>query len=148
MGCQSLPVPEPAPTPTQTSVAERTGPTLPEDASANEIARTLIATERNAAIAGDLATLAAIWAPDATIVDGRTSAYTGDDYVWRGLPAILDRYELAVQPSPPPQFSEEELQSIHIESATDTRIQASLGVDRWTIVFDNNRWQLHQLRYN
>ena len=67
-------------------------------------AMALIQSERESAIAGDLATLPTLWTEDARIVDGRGTEDEADDYVWQGRDAIMDRYELAVLPAPPPPF--------------------------------------------
>ena len=58
----------------------------------------LIVAERDASGARDLSTLSLLWRQDAQIVDGRNTADSADDYTWQGLPAILDRYQLAVFP--------------------------------------------------
>src|SRR5215216_5075995 len=91
--------PDLLPTPLPTA-----GPLPPPivSATAPETLPALIVAERQASITGNLPLLAALWANDGRIVDGRGSAELNDDYRWVGRAAILDRYELAVFPAPPP----------------------------------------------
>ena len=124
--------------------------TLPPgvDAAAPEQAvPALILAERQAAIDGDLALLSRLWASDARIVDGRGTPDSADDYVWQGRDAILDRYTLAVFPSPPPPLNHEQLADLVLTVEGDAA-HAELGVDRWRIVRLDGRWLLAELRYN
>ncbi len=107
----------------------------------------LIATERQAAIDGDLVLLSRLWAPDARIVDGRGTPDSADDYVWQGCDAILDRYALSVFPAPPPPLSREQLADLVLTVEGDAA-HAELGVDRWRFVRQNGHWLLAELRYN
>lgn len=103
--------------------------------------------ERLAAGDGDLGLLRQLWAVDARIVDGRGTPEDSDDYVWAGRDAILDRYELAVFPAPPPPLDNAQLAALAITVEGGTA-QAELGVDRWRFVYRDGRWLLAELRYN
>lgn len=106
----------------------------------------LVVAERQAARSGDIATLAQLWAADARIIDGRGTPDPSDDYRWSGRAAILDRYRLAVFPSPPPPLSEADLQTAPLQISGD---QAELhrNGDRWRFVYQDGRWWLLELRY-
>lgn len=108
---------------------------------------TLVLVEREASIKSNLPLLASLWAEDGRIVDGRGSAVTGDDYVWNGRAAILDRYRLAVFPAPPPPLSATELAGAApvVEGDSATLIN---GVDRWRFVQRDGRWWLQELVYD
>ena len=96
---------------------------------------------------GDLALLSRLWAPDARIIDGRSTPDSADDYVWQGRDAILDRYTLAVFPAPPPPLSREQLADLDM-TVEDDAAYAELGGDRWRFVWQDGRWLLAELRYN
>lgn len=113
-----------------------------------QVASALIAAEREAARAGDLEFLTELWAPDARIVDGRATDDPADDYVWQGRDAIIDRYVIAVLPAPPPPPDSALFESLNVITSTDDNVQVELGVDRWTLVLKDGRWQLSELRYN
>jgi hypothetical protein len=118
------------------------------DAAAPEQAvPALILAERQAAMNGDLALLSRLWAPDARIIDGRSTPDSADDYVWQGRDAILDRYTLAVFPAPPPPLSREQLADLDM-TVEDDAAYAELGGDRWRFVWQDGRWLLAELRYN
>lgn len=104
----------------------------------------LIAAERSAARAGDLALLAQLWAADARIVDGRDTPTADDDFVWQGRPAILDRYRLAVFPAPPPALDSLPAAAI-TEQGGEARV--TLGRDRWVFRQEDGRWWIEELRY-
>jgi hypothetical protein len=103
----------------------------------------LVAAEREASIAGDLAMLETLWTPDARIIDGRNTATADDDYVWDGRDAILDRYVVAVFPNPPPAATFEDLK-IDVNDQTAT---GHIQGDRWRFVFAEGRWWLAELTY-
>ncbi len=107
----------------------------------------LIRMEREASIAGNLPLLAALWAEDGRIVDGRGTAESHDDYVWQGRAAILDRYTLAVFPAPPPPLTVADLATANVVVEGDTATLAN-GGDRWRFVRQEGRWWLQQLVYN
>ena len=107
----------------------------------------MVAAERKASGDGDLATLAALWAADARIVDGRGTVDDEDDYVWQGHDAVMDRYTLAVLPVPPPQLDSSQLAEMIVKVDQGTAY-ASLGVDTWTLRWQDDRWWLTELRYN
>ena len=112
------------------------------------IATALIASEREASIAGDTHLLTDLWASDARIIDGRGTDDPADDYVWQGRGAILDRYAIAVFPAPPPPLDPSLLDSIDIIVDADGSVHAELGVDRWKFVQQDDGWRLLELRYN
>lgn len=104
----------------------------------------LIVAEREASSSRDLTTLSLLWRHDARIVDGRTTADSTDDYTWQGLPAILDRYELAVFPNPPPPFEE----SLTFDVANEgDEASVVYGVDEWRFVYTDGRWWIVELAY-
>lgn len=104
----------------------------------------LVAAERNAAAARDLATLQQLWAEDARIIDSRGTAAPADDYRWQGRAAILDRYAVAVFPAPPPPVTAApHLALVH----NGDRVTATAGVDRWRFTFAAGRWWLQELAY-
>ncbi len=135
----------------------------------DEIFPLLIAEERVLIAARDLEGLAALWDTNAQIIDQRSTEEPEDDYIWRGIPALLDRYELAVFPfSPPPieppsdlvitcrngQSSpsaaedENETACLEIDFAEGLILDAKNGGDLWSFVYREGRWWLLQLRYN
>lgn len=130
-----LPTPAPQPTPPAPAfVAADAAVALPQ----------LVAAERDAAIRGDRALLAQLWAPSARIVDSRGTSAPEDDYIWPDRAAILDRYDLAVFPSPPPAFATLPQFSPQVEGDFAT---ATLGNDAWRFQWDGQRWWLLELRY-
>ncbi len=139
IGCaRKAPVlPTPAPQPTPTAPAFVT-------AAAEVALPQFVASERDAAIRGDRPLLAQLWAPDARIVDSRGTPEPADDFIWAGRAAILDRYDLAVFPSPPPAFATPP--AFRPQVAGDIAA-ASLGNDAWRFQWDGQRWWLLELRY-
>jgi hypothetical protein len=113
----------------------------------NEALPALVAAERQASIEGNAALLAQLWAEDARIFDGRGTPAPEDDYVWAGQPAILDRYELAVFPSPPPPLPADAFAEAAIQVNGDQAALERNG-DRWRFVYRDGRWWLLELRYN
>lgn len=108
---------------------------------------TWVVIEREASASGNLALLAALWAEDGRIVDGRGTVSPTDDYVWSGRAAILDRYEIAVFPAPPPLLTIDDLADATLTMEAE---QATLinGGDRWQFILRDGRWWLHQLVYS
>lgn len=104
----------------------------------------LVAAERAAASSRDRGLLAQLWAPAARIIDSRGTPAPADDYAWVGRAAILDRYDLAVFPSPPQPFAAPPAFTPQI--AGDTAA-ATLGNDAWRFHWDGERWWLLELRY-
>lgn len=138
-GATQLPTP-PSPTASPSPpalISEVTAETLP----------LLVIAEREASIQGNLPLLAALWAEDGQIIDGRGSAETDDDYRWAGRAAILDRYELAVFPAPPPPLTPAELESatLTVDGENATLVN---GNDRWRFVLRDGRWWLYELTYS
>lgn len=134
----SLPTPAPTATPPAPAIVSATdASTLPA----------LVVAEREASIAGNLPLLATLWAEDGRIVDGRGSAEPGDDYIWAGRAAILDRYKLAVFPAPPPPLTLPELAgaTVTVEGENATLVN---GGDRWRFVQRAGRWWLQELVYS
>ena len=131
------PIPPPAIASLPNAIEERSPSSIPD----------VVAAERDASADGDLATLAALWAADARIVDGRGTVDTEDDYVWQGHDAIMDRYVLAVLPVPPLPLDPSQLAEMIVEIDQDTAY-AILGIDRWTLRWQDGRWWLTELRYN
>lgn len=130
-----------APPPLSSIVAE-----VSAEISAEELP-TLVVTEREASIAGDLPLLTTLWAEDGRIVDGRGSSQENDGLIWQGRAAILDRYQLAVFPAPPPPLTLTELAdaTLTVEGDNATLIN---GGDRWRFVLKEGRWWLQELVYN
>jgi hypothetical protein len=133
-------------TPSPSPTAIPTTPTLVTEASGDTLA-TLIVAEREASIRGDAPLLAALWAEDGRIIDGRGSVTQDDDYVWAGRAAILDRYEVAVFAAPPPPLTLEQFDSAvpSVEGESATLIY---GNDRWRFVQREGRWWLYELTYS
>ena len=136
------PTPTPFPLPTPAGTA-----TVTAASTVPATLLTLILDERAAAIAGDAATLADLWAADAVMVDGRATADPADDYVWRGRDALLDRYRLAVFPAPPSPLADADLTGALIEVSGDQATVVN-GGDRWRMTQIEGRWWLLELRYN
>jgi hypothetical protein len=107
----------------------------------------LVIAERDAAIEGNLPLLASLWAENGRIVDGRGSAADDDDYVWAGRAAILDRYRLAVFPTPPPPLTPPELDDAILTVEGDSATLLN-GDDRWRFVLQDGRWWLQELIYS
>jgi len=103
--------------------------------------------EREASISGNLPLLAALWAEDGRIVDGRESQDTSDDYVWNGRAAILDRYRLAVFPAPPPPLALSDLAGVTLTVDGDSATLIH-GGDHWRFRLRNGRWWLQELVYS
>lgn len=116
-------------------VQEITAATLP----------TLVMIEREASIEGNLPLLASLWAEDGRIVDGRGTSEQEDDLVWDRRAAILDRYQLAVFPAPPPPLTSTEDAILTVEGDTATLINQN---DRWRFVLREGRWWLQELAYS
>jgi len=102
----------------------------------------LILAERNAAATLDLATLAALWDADASIREVRGAPGPADDYTWRGRAAILDRYTVAVFPSPPPPL--QTLPPIQVAVRGDSATVHN-GVDTWHFTRRDGRWWIREL---
>jgi hypothetical protein len=140
-GCQSpgaLPSSAIAPTP----------PSLPLASEPATIAIPhLLATERSAAAAGDLLLLGQLWSEDGRIIDQRATADPADDYLWQGRAAIVDRYQLAVIPNPPPPLPIDRVTGLSLHVAGDEASLINDG-DRWRFVYREGRWWLHELIYN
>jgi hypothetical protein len=123
----------------------------PPPAFVNEVSAgtlpTLVIAERDASIEGNLPLLASLWAENGRIVDGRGSTADDDDYIWAGRAAILDRYQLAVFPAPPPPLTVPELDdaTLTVEGESATLIN---GGDRWRFVLQDGRWWLQELVYS
>lgn len=115
-------------------------------APADQALPSLVLAERQASAAADLSILAQLWSVDATIVDSRGTSEAQDDYIWTGRPAILDRYRLAVFPSPPPLLNEADLQTAAIELDGDQATLQRNG-DRWRFVQQDGRWWIQELVY-
>ncbi|MFM7174085.1 MAG: hypothetical protein ACKO4U_13730 [Caldilinea sp.] len=111
---------------------------------ADEALPALVLAERAAAQAGDLALLAELWAEDATLVDRRGTDNPADDLRWVGRAAILDRYQLAVFPAPPPPFAATPTLAFQLEGQ---HARATLGHDRWRFLWKDGRWWLQELVY-
>ena len=124
----------PAPPPAPAFVTADAATALPQ----------LVAAERAAAGSRDRSLLAQLWAPAARIVDSRGTPAPADDYVWAGRAAILDRYELAVFPSPPAPFAAPPAFTPQIDGDIAA---AALGSDAWRFHWDGERWWLLELRY-
>jgi hypothetical protein len=103
--------------------------------------------EREASIQGNLPLLAALWAEDGRIVDGRGSVETSDDYIWTGRAAILYRYQLAVFPSPPPPLTPPDLASATLSVQGNHATLVNAG-DRWRFTRQEGRWWLQELVYS
>jgi hypothetical protein len=122
-------------------------PSLPaevEQAAADALPA-LILAERAASIAGDEETLRVLWLPDATIIDGRGTADTSDDFRWQGWPALRSRYRLAVFPAPPPPLDRADDGTL-VETGVRAGYQRS--GDQWTAVQRDGRWWLESLAYS
>jgi len=123
-------------------------PALPTLAAAyqpaDEALPALVLAERAAARAGDLALLAELWADDATLVDRRGTDSPADDLRWVGRAAILDRYQLAVFPAPPPPFAATPTLAFQLDGQ---HAHATLGHDRWRFLWKDGRWWLQELVY-
>lgn len=102
----------------------------------------LVQSERNAAAALDLATLAALWAEDARIVERRDVENPDDDYTWQGRDAILDRYVVAVFPNPPGEMDEPPGGEVAVNGDRATMVN---GVDSWGFVWREGRWWIVEL---
>lgn len=135
-GCAPTPVRSPAPTPPPVAapafVADPPEVALPA----------LVAAERQAAAERNLPLLATLWATDAQVVDSRNTVDAGDDYLWRGHAAVLDRYVVAVFPNPPVPFAEPPALEITV---TGDEATGQLGQDAWRFVWRDGRWLLAEL---
>jgi hypothetical protein len=112
-----------------------------------ETLTTLVVVERDASIQGNLPLLESLWAENGRIVDGRGSVEEADDYVWSGRAAILDRYQLAVFPAPPPPLTLAELANATLIVEGDGATLINDG-DRWRFLLQDGRWWLQELVYS
>lgn len=138
-GAPAAPFQPPSPVATATQAV---APPAEVYSSAAEAAPALILAERRAASSGDLAALAALWADDAQVVETRNTADTGDDYRWSGRRAVLDRYVVAVFPSPPPPLEALTAAAPSVEGDRATLVN---GVDHWTFIRRDGRWWIEGL---
>ncbi len=113
-------------------------------APAEEAIPQMIAAERGASRSGDLPLLAQLWAPDGRIVDTRGTADPADDFVWPTRSAILDRYEVAVFPAPPPALDGPPVPALSVQGDT---VDAVNGQDHWRFVNAGGRWWIAELQY-
>lgn len=107
----------------------------------------LVRIERTASIEGNLPLLAALWAEDARMVDGRGTPDPADDYIWQGRAAILSRYTLAVFPAPPPPLNAADLAATTLTLSGGTATLVN-GGDRWRMIQRSGRWWLLELVYS
>lgn len=136
----------PLPTPLPTTLSGNIAPPAFVAAPADQALPALVLAERQASAAGDLSILAQLWSADAAIVDSRGTSETQDDFVWAGRPAILDRYRLAVFPSPPPPLGEADLQTATLQVDGRNATLQRNG-DRWRFVQQDGRWWIQELVY-
>jgi hypothetical protein len=134
-------------TPPPTAVTAPAPPPAFVFAPAAEALPALVAAEREAARRGDVPLLAQLWAEDALIIDGRGTTDLADDYRWQGRAAILDRYRLAVFPSPPPPLDNPALPEAVI-TGDGTAATLIVDGDRWRFAHRAERWWLLELAYN
>ena len=111
---------------------------------AEEAIPQLIMLEREATVDGNLTVLAELWHPQARIVDGRNTLTAADDYRWEGHAAVMDRYQVAVFPAPPPPFTAQPAPTMTID---DDHATARNQGDRWQFVREQGRWWLLELVY-
>jgi hypothetical protein len=133
-----------APTRISPTVVPTIAPPAFVSAPAEEAIPQLIAAEREASRSGDLGLLAQLWAPDGRIVDTRGTADPADDFVWPNRSAILDRYEVAVFPAPPPALDGPPAPSLSVQGDT---VDAVNGQDHWRFVNAGGRWWIAELQY-
>ncbi|NUQ38909.1 MAG: DUF4440 domain-containing protein [Caldilineales bacterium] len=115
----------------------------------------LLQAESEGVVQQDMARLTAIWAEEAVVVDAKhTPDDPGDDAVWRGIDAILDRYVVLVFPGNPQSAGKIDV-SLEIageeataRSTTQIGEELSPGGDRWTFRRRDGRWQITSLTYN
>lgn len=133
-----------APAPTRILPAPVVLPTPPAFVfAAPEIALpALIVAERQVASDRNLPLLAVLWAEESRIVDSRNTTDPADDYVWEGHAALMDRYVLAVFPSPPQPFAA--LPGLEFTLDGDGATGRN-GQDRWRFVRQDGRWWLQEL---
>jgi len=135
-------------TPTHVAPATPPPPTLDPTTIAfasedGEIAAPLLVqAERNAAAAGDMALLAALWTNNARIVEARDPTDESDDYTFAGRQAVLDRYLVAVAQNRPTPLDTPPSAPVTVAGETATMIN---GVDTWTFVLREGRWWIHSL---
>ncbi len=143
-GCSS--VPAPTPTPPQSPFESTLDPAMVSALAADAAVAVpaLIVAERTASAATNLAILSSLWHPKARIVDGRDTSDPADDYIWQDRAAILDRYELAVFPNPPPLFEATPMFDLVQDGLSVTVVN---GVDEWQFVYEDGRWWITELAY-
>ncbi len=115
----------------------------------------LLEAEGAAVVSQDIEKLAALWAEDSVVTDARhTPADTGDDAIWRGSDAILDRYVSLVFPGHPAFARPADVQiTINGDTATarsTTRIghEISPAGDLWAFRRGAKGWVITALTYN
>jgi hypothetical protein len=112
--------------------------------AAEEAIPQMIAAEREASRTGDLPLLAQLWVEDGRIVDTRGTADAADDFVWPSRAAILNRYEIAVFPAPPPGLEGLPQPQITVNGATAVAVN---GKDMWWFAREDGRWFAVKLQY-
>ena len=145
-GCSGPAPASPAPAPT---------PMIPAFDDDETAIRWLLQAESRGVVSQDMDLLAALWAPDAVVIDAKhTPDDASDDARWQGVDAVLDRYVTLVFPGNPTVAAPVDVQ-IRIDGDTaaaraTTRINDELspGGDEWTFVKRDGRWWIQSLTYN
>lgn len=107
----------------------------------------LVNAERTAAHERNLALLASLWAEAGEVVDGKATADTNDDYHWQGRAAVLDRYQVAVFPNPPPLREGTPALELRVDGSHAYAVDSE-NHDQWEFTFQQGRWWLLVLRYS
>lgn len=119
-------------------------PSLPFAGDSVEAIPKLVQFENQACLERNITQLGLLWATESRVVDGRGTADPADDFIWTGYAAIMDRYQLAVFPNPPPPLTLPDL------PVTVTGDQATLrnGQDHWRFIYEDGRWWISELVYS
>ncbi|MEM7125268.1 MAG: hypothetical protein AAF702_03005 [Chloroflexota bacterium] len=125
-----------------------------------------IVEERQLIATQNLVGLGLLWSKDAQIIDGRSTESTEDDYIWSGRAAILDRYKVAVFPTPPPLLdlpTDLEIECVNTNGQPSDALDCMLadsefreallvrvkrGGDLWEFTWQEGRWWISGLTYS
>lgn len=129
--------------------------TAPAPVSDEEAIATVLLAESQGVLQQDMGLLASLWLDDAMVTDARhTPDDPGDDAVWNGIDAVMDRYVVLVFPGNPqvaaPQILSLELlgDEAVVRSTTHIGDEVSFQGDEWRLRKVDGRWAIAALTYN
>lgn len=142
-------------TPAVTQADDAAPVAAPAPVSDDQAIADVLQAESIGVLQQDMDMLASLWLDDSTITDARhTPADLGDDAVWNGIDAIMDRYVVLVFPGNPqvaaPQILSMQIRGDEADVLSSTHIgdEVSFQGDRWRLRKIDGRWYIASLTYN